>query len=90
MSVTGARCCADRLATSPLRTVVLQDGQERVSRKQAHLFIKQGKIIIEDLQSANGTYVRAVRASGCRVLRLWAVLFHYLCKPTLRVTPARR
>lgn len=40
-----------------------QDGQERVSRKQAFLFAKQGKLAVEDQRSANGTYVRALRDS---------------------------
>lgn len=47
------------IQASPGPVASPQDGQERVSRKQAFLYLKQGKLQVEDQQSANGTYVRA-------------------------------
>jgi len=43
--------------------LILQD--DTVSRKHARIFIKEGKFVLEDLNSTNGTYVNGKRISQC-------------------------
>jgi predicted component of type VI protein secretion system len=58
----------------------------QVSRKHCELFEKNGRLIVKDLGSANGTYVNKEKVEGQRVLEHGDVLF--LGKVKLRVVKA--
>jgi serine phosphatase RsbU (regulator of sigma subunit) len=49
------------------RTLVVEDGD--VSRSHARVSLVNGAVIVEDLQSTNGTYVDAARITGAAILK---------------------